>query len=379
MPIKNKKFLLQIYTIATLAGTIIGVGLFSLPYITLQVGILPMLAYFFILGALVLTLHLFFAELTLKTPDFKRLPGFAEIYLGKKGKIISTLSVVIGLFGASLAYLIVGGEFLSRLLGPFFGGNVFFWTFFYFFVGALIVFFGIKAIAKVEFWGLLIFIFALIAIFTKGFSVLNLTNISTNLFPLTFTGKNIFLPYGPILFSLWGLSLIPEIEEMLGKNKKLIKKVVAISVIIPVVVYLFFIFTILGITGKETTESALTGLQNFFGNGVVSLALLFGVITTFTSFVALAMTLKKTFWFDLKINKKLAWAITCFTPFILFLLGIKSFIGVISFVGAVMLGIDGILVLLMYKKITPKRKVIIYSLISALALGIAYELFYFLT
>jgi len=35
-----------IYALATLSGTIIGVGLFSLPYITLKVGFWVMLGYF---------------------------------------------------------------------------------------------------------------------------------------------------------------------------------------------------------------------------------------------------------------------------------------------------------------------------------------------
>jgi len=42
---------------------------------------------------------------------------------------------------------------------------------------------------------------------------------------------------------------------------------------------------------------------------------------------------------------------TCFIPMILFLLGLRSFIAIISFVGGVLLVIDSILILLMYRKI----------------------------
>ena len=44
-----KKF---IYPISTLSGTIIGVGIFALPFVTLKVGFWVMLGYFFILGSL---------------------------------------------------------------------------------------------------------------------------------------------------------------------------------------------------------------------------------------------------------------------------------------------------------------------------------------
>ena len=150
-----------------------------------------------------------------------------------------------------------------------------------------------------------------------------------------------------------------------------------IAILIPALVYLFFIYLILGITGPQTTESALTGLRNFLGDRIVSLALFFGVLTTFTSFIALGLTLRKVFWYDLKIEKNFAWLITCFFPLILFLIGVKQFIPVISFVGGVMLGIDGILILLMYRKIKPKQ-ILVYPLFLILFGGIIYEIIYFL-
>ena len=369
-----------IYAIATLSGTIIGVGLFALPYITFKVGFWMILGYFLVLGALVILLHLFFGELALKTPDFKRLPGFAKIYLGNWGKIAAYVSTILGIFGALLAYLIVGGEFLAELLSPIlqlgsgqvFGGNTLIFTLLYWVIASAIIFFGIKAIAKVEFWGLVLFFIILFAIFFRGESFI----VIENLFPspdFSFA----FLPYGIILFSLWGAALIPEIEEMLGERKKMIMTVIPIAIIIPIIVYLFFIYLILGITGPQTTESALTGLRDVLGDGIVSLALIFGLLTTLTSFITLGLTLKKVFWYDLKFTKNLAWVITCFLPLILFLIGAKSFILVIGVVGGIMLGIDGILILLMYKKIKPKQ-ILIYPLFLILLAGIIYQIIYFI-
>ena len=367
-----------IYAISVLSGTIIGVGLFSLPYITLKVGIFVMLGYFFILGALVIILHLFYGELSLKTPDFKRLPGFAKIYLGNWGEIIAYISTILGLLGAILAYLIVGGEFLGNLLSPFFGEGALFYTLLYFALGAILIFFGSKAVAKIEFWGLILFFIVLIIIFLRSRPFLSTENLSYSL-----NLNNLFLPYGAIIFSLWGATLIPEVEEMLGKRKDLLKKIIPIAILIPILVYFFFIYVILGITGSQTTEFALTGLRNFLGNEVVSLGFLFGVLTTFTSFIALGLTLKKVFWYDLKIGKNLAWAITCFVPLAIFLAGLKSFIPIISLIGGVMLGIDGILIILMYQVCQRIRRFSFFHfltsfLILILAIGIIYEIFFFL-
>jgi len=367
-----------IYSIATLSGTIIGVGLFSLPYITLKVGFWVMLGYFLILGALVILIHLLFGELALQTPDFKRLPGFAKIYLGSWGEKIAYFSIISGSFGAILIYIIIGGEFLGNLLSPIFGGGNFVWTLFYFSAGAVLIFFGIKSISKIEFWGLIGFFIILILIFLRGKELINIENLFIGNGKLEI--RNLFLPYGPILFSLWGASLIPEIEEMLAGNKKLIRRIIVISMLIPIFVYLFFIYLILGITGAQTSVSALGGLQKFLDNRVVSLGFFFGVLTTFTSFITLGLTLKKVFWYDLKLDKNLSWLITCFLPFILFLIGIRQFIPLISFIGGVMLGIDGILILLMYKKQVKSLLLylLIYPLILILLGGIFYEIFYFI-
>ena len=359
-----------IYGLATLSGTIIGVGLFSLPYIASKVGLWLMLAYLLTLGSLVILIHLFFGELALKTPDFKRMPGFAKIYLGSWGEKTAIISTILGLFGALLAYLIVGGEFLENLLSPIFGGSNLLYTVLYFAAGAALIFFGIKIIAKIELWGLLLFFLILLAVFFRGMPSLKIEN----LFPSPDLNY-LFLPYGAILFSLWGATLIPEVEETLGERKGLLKKIIIAASIIPLIVYLFFIFLILGITGPQTTESALAGLKNLLGNGVVSSLFLFGILTTFTSFIALGLTLRNVFWYDLKIKKSFAWLIACFLPLILFLIGVKSFISVISFVGGIMLGIDGILILLMYYKLTKKK--IVFPLISLFLTGIVYQIIYF--
>ena len=369
-----RKFILAV---ATLTGTIIGVGFFSLPYITLQVGIWIMLGYFLALGFLSILIQSLFGQVALKTADLKRFPGYVRTHLGRTAERVAQITTIFGLFGALLAYLIVGSEFLSELLSPIFGGGTVFYAILYFMAGALLILFGIKAISKIEFWGLVLFFVILAVMFLKGSSQINIANVFPGINGLPLNFRNFFLPYGPILFSLAGVSLIPEVEEMLGDKKKLLKLVIPVSILTAIIVYGFFIYFVLGIAGPQTTESALGGLKNFLNRGVFSLAVFFGVVATFTSFIALGLNLKNVFQYDLKINKGLAWLITCFTPLFLYFIGIKSFISVISFVGGIFLGIDGILILLMYKKVS-QRKFLPYSLAVIFILGIIYEIIYFI-
>jgi len=102
----NKQF---VYALATFVGTVIGVGLFGLPYVALKVGFAVVLFYFIFIGIVTALVLLIYGEIILRTEGVHRLPGYAEKYLGIWGKRVAFLSIVLTLVGALLAYLIVGG------------------------------------------------------------------------------------------------------------------------------------------------------------------------------------------------------------------------------------------------------------------------------
>jgi len=361
--------------ISTLSGTIIGVGFFSLPYILSQVGIYFLLLYFLFLGFLVIVIHLLLGELSILTPDLKRLPGFAKHYLGDFAGKISLISAICGTYGTLLAYLIIGGSFLQNLFS--YVDQKFEWLFvlIYFIVACVFIFLGINVISKIEFLDSLLFLLILILIFIFGLKFFDTKNIFVTP-ELSFS--NIFLPYGPILFSLWGASIIPEIEEILEKNKKYLQRVIFISIFISVLFYFLFALLVCGILGKNTTEDALSGLEGILGKNFSKLLFLFGIVTTFTSFVALGLTLQKIFWYDLKIEKNISFCLSILPPLLLFFMGFNKFLPVVSFVGRIFLGIDGILILLMYKRAKKSqiKSSLLYPLFLVFLLGIFYPIFY---
>lgn len=363
-----------IYAFSIISGTIIGAGFFALPYLTLKTNPLVILAYFVLLGIVAILIHYFFAVIALKTPDFIRLPGFAKYHLGKIGYRIALVSGILGLFGSNLAYLILGGKFLNAIFYPIFGFGESFYTFLYFIAGSVLIFFGIKAIGKIQFWGLILFFLTLITIYIKSQNNIDFSGLSFQNDP-----AYLFLPYGVILFSLWGLSLVPEAEEILGDKKKFLTKIIPFAIIIPILIYGFFVFLILGIMGNETTPDALTGLKGLLSNNLTVLTLFLALLATFTSFITLGLTLKKILWYDLNINKNIAWAVICIVPITFYFLGFNNFILIISLIGGTMLTIDGIIVSLIYKKIMPPRfTIIIYPIIFALTLGFVYGIVNFL-
>jgi len=346
-----------------------------------------MLIYFAVLSAVVLLINLIYAEIVMRTKEKHRVTGYAEIYLGKPGKIITILSTIFGLGGSLFAYFVVGGGFLGSLLSPVLGGGHLFYMLLFLLCGIILIYADIKSIAKIEVLGLILFFIILLSLFLKGRFFINLDNLFTQ---IDFFSRPLFLPYGAVLFSLGGAALIPEVVEIMSKQPNNVKKLIPLSSLIVAITYLIFIVLVLGVTGQNTTNEAIAGLKSFLGNDIIALGLFFGVLTTFTSFITLGLTFKKILWYDLKINPKFSWLIVSLLPPTLYILGLKDFIKIIGLIGGVLLGAEGIIIILAYLKSKKQSsnipawslnlpKTIIYSLILFLTLGIGYEIFYFIT
>ena len=372
---KNKNIKNIIYAISVLSGTIIGVGLFSLPYLTIGVGWTVMLLYFLIIGGAVILLHVLFGELVVRTPDKKRFPGIAEYYWGKTGKYFTLITHLGCLIGTMLAYLLVGGGFLSQLLSSagltdsLTAAVLLFWA-----GGGLVIFLGSSALNKMQLAGIISFILIMAGLAWLGKGQASISNM------LARNGADVswFAPYGAVIFSVWGATLIPQIEDILAKSKQYLTKVIIAAISLPILIYILFIVIVLTVSGANTAPLALTSLNHYLGPAAYSLILIFGLITTFTSLAAIGLTMSQVFEFDLKIKKIKSWLITVCLPLPLYFAGVKNFIELIVFLGAVLLAIDGINMLLMYRRALPlagqwKRKAAIVLIVMLLA-GIGYEI-----
>ncbi len=363
--------------LSVFAGTIIGVGIFGLPYVASKAGFFIVLLYFLLMAGIAIAIHLMYGKVALGVKGLHRLPGYAEQYLGFLWKKVAFLIIGLGLTGALLAYLIVGGEFLHSFLSPYFGGHSLIYTLLFFTFGAFLIFRGIKSISQIELIFLILFFSILITFFVKAFPFID-TNYLTNI-----DLKFITLPYGVILFSLWGSALVPEIKEIVGGDSKLLRRVLISGILLAALTYLFFIFAVFGASGVNTSKEAISGLSYILGDNIIKLGFIFGIITCFTSFIALGLTLKKVFWYDFNLSKNLSWFLTCFLPLSLFLIGLREFIDVIGLTGAVAIGCEGILIVFLYKeflkrKLSQRMSPFLYLLPVIFVLGIFFEVYYFI-
>ncbi len=326
---------------AVLVGAVIGAGIFGLPYVINQIGFLPGLIYLFFLAGMVLLLNLLYGEVVLRTAGDHQLSGYAAIYLGGWGKLVATLAIFVSAYGALLAYLIKTGEFLN-LIFP--GTSPVIFSLFFFVCASTALFFGLRSISFLE--GLLVsLLLALIGLLSLlGIGEIQLAHFSPP--NLDF----LFLPYGVILFAFFGASVIPEMEEILRSQPEQLKKAIVWGSLIPLLVYLLFSSVVVGISGPLTSDDAISGLIGLLPDWIVHLGAFLGVLTMTTSYLALGYVLREVWFRDFQLARLAAFVLAILPAWLLFLAGAKNFIQVLGITGALMGGLEGVLIIVLFHR-----------------------------
>ncbi|MFW5884753.1 MAG: aromatic amino acid transport family protein [Patescibacteria group bacterium] len=344
----NKNYFKAVFI---LMGTILGAGMFAVPFMIEKSGIIPLLVYVAVLAAIQFLLHRIYAEIILSTPQRHRMPGYAGIYLGSKWKKTALLISIIGKHGALLAYIILGGIFLHGLLAEFLGGSLFLYTFLLFLIEAFVIFFGLKLIARVELWLGALLILVVLFLGGKSLNYFELGNFAL------INWNYAFLPYGVVFFAVGGQAAIPEICRLLKNQKKKISSAIAWGTFLAAFLVAGFAFLVVGTCGGATTPDALVGIQAIFGNGLAKFSLLIGLLATVTSYIVICQSLREVYWWDAGMNNSLAWLLACLTPFLLYLVGLNDLTGVIGLTGSITGGLFGMILIVILFKSKQRRKI----------------------
>ncbi|MEM4152837.1 MAG: aromatic amino acid transport family protein [Candidatus Pacearchaeota archaeon] len=361
--------------IATLTGTAVGAGFLGIPYVVAKSGFLIGLIQMIVLALIIMLVNLYLGEVILRTKETHQLPGYALKYLGKGARAIMVFSMLFGIYAAMIAYFIGEGQVLSFIFTGTLNYSLVF-SFAFFVVMALLIYFGIEALEKGETFGMIIvlsIIIILTIIFLPKVSLSNLAHVSKD--PVEW-----FLPYGVILFSFLSFSALPEVKQEIKNNEKIFKKAIIVGALIPLLTYALFTFAVVGFAGKATPEIATIALGK--------IPSLLAVFTMFTACFALGNALRDMYELDLKIKHFYSWLLAVIVPFVMFVIiyffKLATFIIVLEWSGAVSGGLTGILALLMLLKAkrsgnrspeynVPINWVIAIILILVFVAGIAYQ------
>lgn len=329
--------------LCVLIGTIIGAGVLGLPYVVMKAGFAIGVFHIIFLAIIMTIMMLYLGEIALRTRTTHQLPGYAEKYLGKRGKTWMFIALAFGIYAAIIAYLIGEGQSLSFLFfdtGAYqLQMGILFWV-----VLSALTLLGIKALEKGEMVGM-VFVFVMIVSISVFFAnKINTANLM-EIYP-----SNFFVPFGVALFAFLGFAAIPEMERILGKNKKPTKNIIITAHIIVALIYILFAAIVVGYRGDLTPEIATIALGKPF--------IVLGMITMFTSYLALSIALIDSIRFDYHQSRTKAWLYTTIIPIVAFIIlsltGSAAFTKVLGIGGVLSGGIAAIMILFMVRK--AKRK-----------------------
>lgn len=336
-----KKFV-ELESIFIFLSTIIGLGVFVLPFTLKESGlwfffwlIFWLICFYFI--------HLIFAEILFQTKEKHNLPGLAGIYLHPLAKHIVWIFDYFGMIGVFWIYILALENFWTTIF-PNYGFliKLFFVLFNFYFISR-----NIKIFAKFEavLGSLIIIFFILISIWLSfHFKFQNLDVIKNF--------KNFFLSYGVLLFAFSGTSAVPLVLDLLGNNKEKFKKINFLSLILVSLIYLFYSLTTVGFLGKNVSEASIDSLRPFLPSFIYLLILI--LITFNIMLVDLSFYLKRGLIYDYKIKPLFANLILFFSIFSLIFLPQSSLVKIISLISEIFLGFNLLIINLIYLKLKEK-------------------------
>lgn len=355
-------------SLGLLVGMIIGAGMFALPYAVAHAG-MWWAGFHFILAALLMTaVHILYGDVYYSESLHHRLPGLVDARLGARWYWVALLSRFFSYFGYQLAYGVLAGVFLSTLFP---GRSEIFFAVGFFIAASPILYLNVKNAGVVNLIltvPLVLFVFILL---WGAFPKLNLASIAGEA-----SGSNWFLPYGIFLFAFSGASIIPEVADLFRRrNKRLFRATVIGGTVLVALVYIAFIAAILAITGGVVNADSLSSLALFAPWPVVALGAVIGFLAIITSYIALGLELRYTFEYDVNTGRLIASELVAYIPLMLYLLGINNFAAIISVVGAIGVGIEGILIAVLSRRVSGTNIFFISILVSAFVLGAAFGIF----
>lgn len=329
-----------------LAGTIIGAGIFSLPYVFSQSGLGLGYLFLILFGLVYVLIHTMYADILIKNGDEHRFAGLAKIYFGRFGYWLSVLMTIIEMLFVLTIYLVLSVSFISLIFPklPAIYQLVIFWW-----LGTLIIFSGTKRVALFEMLAVT-GILAAIAIIT----LLGLADFLNK--PFVFASslwKSWLLPFGALLFSINGRPAIPTVTHYFRKNGLPAEKSkwpIIWGTLIPVIAYGLFVAGALGISSVVTADT-VTGIANSIPSSVlIPILAILGILALISSYFAIGLDVFRSLELDLKFSRKFSMFLVITIPLIIYFMNLGNFITLIEIAGGIFIGIEGILIVAMWNK-----------------------------
>jgi amino acid permease len=311
-----------------LLGTIVGAGIFAVPAMIGLWGIIPSTIAFIILTGMLVAVHLYYGEAILRSKKKNtHIMGVATRWLGPVAGHAAGAIQSLQVFGSCLAYLILGGQFLSLLTAPL-QIPLLYWQVLFWVLGACIVLFGIKMVSRAETiftWALMGVIGIIVILFASRADFSLVLQMPTN-------GGG-FEPYGVFLFALLGIVSMPEAAELVRYDSKRLRSAIIRSTVLAAVLTYAYGVTAWMASGGDLTKDTL-GVIAYLPAVLSWLIPLFGFLAIITSFISSSLDLRNLMQRDVHATPFVSGLIALGVPLALLFLTPRDFLSTVGFVGS---------------------------------------------
>ncbi len=353
--IKRKELLLAFEAMAILIGTIIGGGIFVLPYMNIKSGIVMTNLWLVFLCVMVCLLHLIFGEIILKTRNEMKLPGYAGKYLGKIFKKFLNFVCVFSIAFSLLIYIVLADKFIKIILGTRF---LFFQPYLFVLIWLIFNIFLLFKLADTSRINFVLTIVEVGLVLALAFLCLNKINFTSIDYSNLAFSPVWYSSYGVIFYAIDGLVAMPMMFMFL-RHKKASKTVYMKSVIWSFVfvflVFFAFINFVSLLSTRGTSIDAIQGLAPFLGREIIILGAIAGLFAVVTSYIIVVNYFKDMLRCDVGCNKLSSILLSMFLPLVFLLVSAKKLDDIMSLAGGIIGGMIAVVVLLVYMKIKDKN------------------------
>ncbi|MCL5257942.1 MAG: hypothetical protein M1505_01790 [Patescibacteria group bacterium] len=356
----KNKFWLAVFLIVS---TIVGLGVFILPYAAGQAGL-----YFWfwlsLLAAAIYLLHLAYAEIIFYVGQKHNLPSLAGRLIRPSLKLPVWLSDYIGVELTALIFLVALAKFIALIIPV----DPFLIKLATFVLIGLGLGFSINPLAKIEGW-LTIFLIGLF-IFVGIYLLSNF-----NLANLNFNFGQPLSSFGIILFSLTGYSSLQLVYDLIGRDARAFKKINLTALLLVFLIYVFYVLTVAGAFGPRISDDSLTSFSFYLPKLFLLGAVLLGVLNILTTFIVLVFYIERGLIADFNFQKISAWFVSVLPIYAFIFFPIEKIAGLAGFVGSFFIGLNLIVIFLIYLKLPEVKyfhldKRLVWLLIALFGFGV---------
>lgn len=333
--------------VGILAGTIIGAGMFSLPYLARLVGIVPAMGYLVGFALVYWVIYRMYAALLEVRGEDRQFVALAESYLPHRVGFWVGRGIFLELVLVLAVYLILAPSFIA-LLVPGLGliGAVLFWVF-----GSVAIFAKLRWLGWAEMAGIV----AIVAIAGTVYLTGSGGTLPASASAPSFAG--LLLPFGPLLFSFAGR---PAVHEVVSLRREALRAgrpfrlgpALLWGTLVPVIVYAVFVVGVLRLNPMVGPD-AVAGLFGYAPSWLLAALGILGLLALWTSYAVIGANVKEIMVRDLTVRHGVAAAIAVVAPLALYLAGVRDFLEAVSFSGGVLLALEGLAIIAMWRRAFP--------------------------